>query len=200
MHCLLCTTCKAEVAADLRSAPVSVGHMASSSVLTISASCGVLSCLLMKYQAALQFAHRTQLSYSQIHSVIIYQCLFLVQQLRLDNQETVMCIFQKTRCCIDEFTTSQGLRSSSKSVASKSLDIDGEFGRFEIWAENIGALQAQDKPTSLDYRLRNSAGVTRQVEAILDDIVESLQECKYLSGQRIPNWYVIDKLFFFFFL
>lgn len=103
-----------------------------------------------------------------------------------------MCIFRKTRCCIDGFTALQGLRSGSKFVGSQSLDIDGEFGRFEIWAENIGALQAPNELTSLDYRLRNSTGVTRQVEAMLDDIAESLQECEYLSAHGMPNWYAAN--------
>lgn len=110
------------------------------------------------------------------------------------TKETDMCIFRKTRCCVEGFTALQSLQSGSKFVGSQSLDIDGEFGRFEIWAENIGALQAPNKPTSFDYRLRNSAGVTRQVEAILDDIVESLQECKYLSAHGILNGYVDIKL------
>lgn len=57
-----------------------------------------------------------------------------------------------------------------------SQDIQDEFGRFKVWAENIGALQPRDLRSSLEYRLRDASRTRMQVQQFLDDLRESLAE------------------------
>src|SRR5437868_5620845 len=52
------------------------------------------------------------------------------------------------------------------------------FGRFKIWAGNIGAFQEIDVKSSLDFRLRDTPKISAQILEILDDLAESLEDGK----------------------
>lgn len=54
------------------------------------------------------------------------------------------------------------------------------FGRFKIWAGNIGAFQQIDLKSSLDYRLRDAAKISTQILENLDDLTESLEDGRIL--------------------
>lgn len=58
------------------------------------------------------------------------------------------------------------------------------FGRFKIWAGNIGAFQPFELKSSLDFRLRETPKISTQILEILDDLAESLEDgavlCSYL--------------------
>ncbi|KAE9376716.1 hypothetical protein N431DRAFT_453112 [Stipitochalara longipes BDJ] len=59
------------------------------------------------------------------------------------------------------------------------------FGRFKIWAGNIGAFQQIDLKSSLDFRLRESPKISTQILEILDDLAESLEDaCSIASNVR----------------
>ena len=56
--------------------------------------------------------------------------------------------------------------------------INDEFGRFKVWAANIGALQPASRSSSLEYRLREATRVKDHVSRLLRDLNHSLTECK----------------------
>jgi hypothetical protein len=55
-------------------------------------------------------------------------------------------------------------------------EITDAFGRFKIWAGNIGAFQQIDLKSSLDFRLRDTPKISTQILEILDDLAESLED------------------------
>ena len=59
--------------------------------------------------------------------------------------------------------------------------IQDEFGRFKIWAANIGALQPASRSSSLEHRLREATKVRDHVIKLLRDLNHSLAECKFIS-------------------
>lgn len=59
--------------------------------------------------------------------------------------------------------------------------IQDEFGRFKIWAANIGALQPASRSSSLEHRLREATKVKDHVIKLLSDLNHSLTECKFSS-------------------
>ncbi|KAL8949422.1 MAG: hypothetical protein Q9222_004474 [Ikaeria aurantiellina] len=62
--------------------------------------------------------------------------------------------------------------------------VSDHFGRFHVWAGNIGA--GQQGRSSLDYRLRDASYIKDQVVSTLQYLVESLQEvCEVVSGSRL---------------
>jgi len=81
--------------------------------------------------------------------------------------------------CIHLFTAIYGLLDSESKEhhgAISKEDVQNELGRFRIWAENIGALQSRNKPTSLEYRLREASETRLHIQQFLEDIKESLTE------------------------
>ncbi|KAL8809033.1 MAG: hypothetical protein Q9200_003777 [Gallowayella weberi] len=59
------------------------------------------------------------------------------------------------------------------------------FGRFNIWAGNIGA--GQQGQASLDYRLRKASEIKHEVVQLLQCLTQSLQEAtSIVSGTRLP--------------
>ncbi|KAK4177089.1 hypothetical protein QBC36DRAFT_310460 [Triangularia setosa] len=56
--------------------------------------------------------------------------------------------------------------------------IQNELSRFKVWAGNIGAHRSGR--ASLDYRLRDASNIRSQVVALLQDLIESLND------ERIP--------------
>lgn len=65
--------------------------------------------------------------------------------------------------------TSHGI---SKSEASDT------FGRYRIWAGNIGAFQHIESKSSLAYRIRDAPKIAAQIADLLDDVAESLDDGK----------------------
>ncbi|KAL8676616.1 MAG: hypothetical protein Q9186_006886 [Xanthomendoza sp. 1 TL-2023] len=59
------------------------------------------------------------------------------------------------------------------------------FGRFNIWAGNIGA--GQQGQASLDYRLREASEIKHEIVQLLQCLKHSLQEAtSIVSGTRLP--------------
>src|SRR5579871_6890938 len=85
---------------------------------------------------------------------------------------------QQTRSCLTAFNSlCRLLESPSNSLPRGQLrqfSIYDEFGRFKVWAGNIGALQ--HGPASLDERLQNAAHVRIQVLENLIDLATSLEQ------------------------
>lgn len=77
------------------------------------------------------------------------------------------------------------LRASDHSRSFESqlsaVAINDEFGRFKVWAANIGALQPASRSSSLEYRLREATRVKDHVIRLLRDLNHSLTECKCIS-------------------
>lgn len=60
--------------------------------------------------------------------------------------------------------------------------IQDEFGRFHVWAANLGASQHPDSASSLDSRLREAPQILDQVIKILDRLISSVEK-----GMSIPG-------------
>lgn len=56
--------------------------------------------------------------------------------------------------------------------------IDDQVSRFQIWCGNLGALQRLPSTASLDYRLRDTPKIAFQILQLLDDLCDTLTECK----------------------
>ncbi len=59
--------------------------------------------------------------------------------------------------------------------------IQDEFGRFKVWAANIGALQPASRSSSLEHRLREATKVKDHANKLLSDLSHSLTECRCIS-------------------
>ncbi|CAG8956660.1 hypothetical protein HYFRA_00012204 [Hymenoscyphus fraxineus] len=78
--------------------------------------------------------------------------------------------------------TRDALVSSTYGHATESkFDRDGLIvslqearSRFEVWAQNIAAFQPSRLRTSLDYRLREAAGIRKRIVTILQELQDSL--------------------------
>lgn len=51
-----------------------------------------------------------------------------------------------------------------------------EFGRFRLWANNIGAFLNIDHRNSLDFRLRQASKICSRIVEFLDDLAEALDD------------------------
>src|SRR4051794_34466872 len=56
------------------------------------------------------------------------------------------------------------------------LSIERQHERLALWASNLGATHLGH--TSLDYRLREADSVREAIDSFLQDLCESLLECK----------------------
>ena len=56
------------------------------------------------------------------------------------------------------------------------VEATDAFGRFKIWAGNIGAFQQIEVKSSLDFRLRETPKISTQIVEILDELAESLED------------------------
>lgn len=89
-----------------------------------------------------------------------------------------MAIADHSRQCVQSFGQLAELIQENVDEYESQLSVtkvSDEFGRFKIWAGNIGALQEDSR--SLDYRLREASQVRDQVTKILLDLKFSLREC-----------------------
>ncbi|ORY09923.1 hypothetical protein BCR34DRAFT_615529 [Clohesyomyces aquaticus] len=63
--------------------------------------------------------------------------------------------------------------------------LEDEFGRFRVWAGNLGALQKGH--SSLDYRLRDSPLLSSNTLKFLEELSDNLTEAiAVVSGKRLP--------------
>jgi hypothetical protein len=56
----------------------------------------------------------------------------------------------------------------------KASEVQDEFGRFRVWAGNIGARRTGR--VSLDYRLREASHMMHRVTDLLDELNSTLKE------------------------
>lgn len=69
------------------------------------------------------------------------------------------------------------LGSNKNEAKLSTVAVSDEYGRFKIWAANIGAFHPGTSSKSLDYRLHEASQVGDQVKKILQDLKTSLGEC-----------------------
>ena len=92
-------------------------------------------------------------------------------------QDPEPTIASESKACIRHFEEICSIISSLGSQHPTELSphtIPDEFGRFRVWAGNIGALQSGT--SSLDKRLKKAPHVQRQVLQLLDDLNYTLRE------------------------
>ena len=82
---------------------------------------------------------------------------------------------QECALLFDQLTHQLG--SNENEVELSTVAVSDEYGRFKIWAANIGAFRPGTSSRSLDYRLREASQVGDQVKKILRDLKISLGEC-----------------------
>ncbi|KFZ08113.1 hypothetical protein V502_09535 [Pseudogymnoascus sp. VKM F-4520 (FW-2644)] len=93
-----------------------------------------------------------------------------------------------TSSCLEAFGALRShLQAAKPDLAAQvpDADIEDEFGRFRLWAANIGALSRGHG--SLDYRLRDAPVVLEGALKLLNELQQELhQMCVVLSGERLP--------------
>ena len=92
-------------------------------------------------------------------------------------QDLEPTIASESKACIRHFEEICSIINSLGSQHPKELSphtIPDEFGRFRVWAGNIGALQPGT--SSLDRRLKKAPHVQRQVLQLLNDLKYTLRE------------------------
>ncbi|KAL8780646.1 MAG: hypothetical protein Q9213_006383 [Squamulea squamosa] len=96
-------------------------------------------------------------------------------------------VFSWHEGCYTAFRTLQETLSTNR-VYEEQLSkeaVNDLFGRFNIWAGNIGA--GRQGRASLDYRLREVSEIKGEVVSILQYLANSLQEAtSIVSGSRLP--------------
>jgi hypothetical protein len=99
-----------------------------------------------------------------------------------DVIETLIDTTIATRCnsCIHSFTRLYDLMLKRKGDFTHEIvlpRLKDEFGRFRVWAGNIGAHRVGR--VSLDYRLREASHMHGRVTDLLDDLIETLSQGKH---------------------
>ncbi|ELR10333.1 hypothetical protein GMDG_04715 [Pseudogymnoascus destructans 20631-21] len=93
-----------------------------------------------------------------------------------------------TSSCLEAFGALRShLQSAKPELAAQvpDADVEDEFGRFRLWAANIGALSRGH--SSLDYRLRDAPVVLEGALKLLNELQQELhQMCLVLSCARLP--------------
>lgn len=65
--------------------------------------------------------------------------------------------------------------------------IEDQYGRFNIWAGNLGAFQRLPAKSSLDHRLRESLKLATQIQELLQDLYDALQSIHAIASGEKPN-------------
>ncbi len=65
--------------------------------------------------------------------------------------------------------------------------VSKEYGRYKVWAGNVGAIHRPEKRISLDYRLRDATFYRDQVIELLDDLRDTNLKGKNLSLESISD-------------
>ena len=79
-------------------------------------------------------------------------------------------------------------RSENQEQANRQVLLD-EYGRFNVWAGNIGAHQAGR--VSLDFRLREAVHIKDQVVSLLTHLSEAIDDGGFLHRRPCIscNWH-----------
>ena len=93
-----------------------------------------------------------------------------------DSSATIASTGKACINCFDQICQIIHDRGSEYGKDITPYAVADEFGRFKIWAGNIGALQPGN--SSLDTRLRQASHVRRQVLRLLDDLNYTLRESR----------------------
>ncbi len=64
---------------------------------------------------------------------------------------------------------------TSDQLISSAACLD-EFGRFRLWANNIGAFLNIEQRNSLDFRLRDASKFCSRIVEFLEDLAEALND------------------------
>ena len=89
-----------------------------------------------------------------------------------------------TSSCLEAFGALRShLQAAKPELAAQvpDADIEDEFGRFRLWAANIGALSRGH--SSLDYRLRDAPVVLEGALKLLNELQQELHQ----SRRPLPN-------------
>ena len=68
--------------------------------------------------------------------------------------------------------------SASNNIDLTDIQVQDELGRFQLWAGNTGAIQGSFNRTSLDFRLKDTPFVAKQVLDFLLMLSHGLGEGK----------------------
>jgi hypothetical protein len=90
--------------------------------------------------------------------------------------KTVDSLFQQ----LTEGLRQSGIHHGSSHGISES-EVSDAFGRYRIWAGNIGAFQPIETKSSLAYRIRDAPKIEAQITELLNDVAESLDDGKESS-------------------
>lgn len=89
-----------------------------------------------------------------------------------------------TSSCLEAFGALRShLQAAKPELAAQvpDADVEDEFGRFRLWAANIGALSRGH--SSLDYRLRDAPLVLEGALKLLNELQQELHQ----SRRPLPN-------------
>lgn len=84
-----------------------------------------------------------------------------------------MAVAKGVSVCLSAFLKLSASTANEEAISPQIID---EFGRFKIWASNIGAHRSGR--SSLDYRLRDASHIQKRVLELLEDLGQSLEEGK----------------------
>ncbi|KAK8091751.1 hypothetical protein PG997_002112 [Apiospora hydei] len=93
------------------------------------------------------------------------------------------------RDCLESFDSVLSSRTGHEKKADESLAlarINDEQGKFKVWSGNIGA--HRKGTSSLDYRLRDASNLRKEVQALLEDLLEALADAKRIFDGEVQPW------------
>ncbi|RDL42221.1 uncharacterized protein BP5553_02200 [Venustampulla echinocandica] len=89
-------------------------------------------------------------------------------------------VASQAKICLELFD----LVAEFPSIGSEAADC---FGRFKLWAGNLGALHGLEIESSLDFRLRNTPKIATQIIDLLEELTESLEEAYSIASNTRAN-------------
>jgi hypothetical protein len=75
--------------------------------------------------------------------------------------------------CLQAFTDLLGaleLRDHAFATQLPAAEVNTLYGRYKVWAGNVGAHQLPEQRTSLDYRLRDAQSYREHIVNLLEDL------------------------------
>ncbi|KAK7960744.1 hypothetical protein PG988_011958 [Apiospora saccharicola] len=93
------------------------------------------------------------------------------------------------RDCLESFDSVLATRVEHGGKADESLalaKIKDEQGKFKVWSGNIGA--HRKGASSLDYRLRDTSNLRKEVQNLLGDLLEALADANRLFSGEVQPW------------
>lgn len=115
-------------------------------------------------------------------SSIVIEVLFSLDSCR-SIPRIMSPIASRAKKCVslfEDLAEHLGQPSHQRDYGISDTETTDAFGRFKIWAGNIGALQQIESKSSLDFRLRDSPKISTQILEILVDLAESLEDGAYI--------------------